>query len=122
MTFGSITLGLLVRPAGAPAVSADEDARLQDAHLAHLAALAEEGVLLSAGPLEDQDDPAVRGVVFLATPIDDARSLLDEDPRVRAGLLEVRLARWVFPVGSLRVEGRGVFPRSVAEAVARERL
>ena len=76
MTFGSITIGLLQRPADAPQLPAPEDDALQDAHLAHLAALADEGVLLTAGPLVDQDDPSLRGVVLLATPVDDAREQL----------------------------------------------
>jgi uncharacterized protein len=121
VSFGSIAFALLVRPEDAPTLPDSEDGALQDAHLAHLASLAEEGVLSSAGPLVEQDDPSVRGIVLLSTPIDDARALLEEDPRVRAGLLEVRLARWVFPVGSIRF-GAGEFPRSVAEAAEREQL
>jgi len=121
VSFASVTVGLLVRPDGAPELPEAEDDALQDAHLAHLASLADEGVLASAGPVVDQDDPSLRGIVLLSTPIDDARALLEEDPRVRAGLLEVRLARWVFPVGSLRF-GAADFPRSVAEAAGREKL
>ena len=47
------TAALLVTSAHAPAVSDEEAARLQDAHLAHLAELHEAGHLLAAGPLRD---------------------------------------------------------------------
>jgi uncharacterized protein len=116
VSFGSVTVGLLVRPADAP----PDDAALQDAHLAHLASLAERGALLAAGPFADQDDPAVRGIVLMARPIEEARALMDDDPKVRAGHLEVRLATWLFPEGAIRF-GPADFPRSTAEAAARLR-
>ncbi len=51
MSFESVTLGLLVRPASAPAISDAEDAELQDAHLAHLAALLDRGALVELAPV-----------------------------------------------------------------------
>jgi hypothetical protein len=114
VSFDSVTVGLLVRPADAPSLSDAEDAELQDAHLAHLAALHDRGVLLAAGPFVDQDDPAVRGVTLFGVPPAEARALMDEDPKVRAGVLEMRFATWLVPAGAV-VFGPARFPRSTSE-------
>ena len=114
MSFDVVTVGLLVRPGDAPDVPDDEDARLQDAHLAHLASLHDAGTLLAAGPLSDQDDDALRGVTIFSVPLDEARALMDADPKVRAGLLAVQLAVWSVPAGALSF-GPAEFPRSVAD-------
>jgi hypothetical protein len=56
MRFDSHTLVLLVRPPDAPELSDEDAAILQDAHLAHQAALRAQGHVIAAGPLVDQDD------------------------------------------------------------------
>ena len=48
------TVALLILPPDAPALNDEEAARLQDAHMAHLADLHEAGHLLAAGPLFDE--------------------------------------------------------------------
>ena len=68
--------------------------------------------------MTEQDDPSLRGVVLLSTPVDDARALLEEDPRVRAGLLEVRVARWSYPRGAV-LYGEGEFPVLDGQVTAR---
>ena len=51
MDLDRFTAVMLVTPEDPPELSEDEADRLQDAHLAHLAALHDRGVLLAAGPV-----------------------------------------------------------------------
>ena len=53
MDFDRYTVVLLVTPENPPQLSEYEAARLQDAHLSHLADLHDRGELLAAGPLGD---------------------------------------------------------------------
>lgn len=72
---------------------ADEQARLQSAHLAHIRALADSGQLVLAGPYLDEASP--RGIFILAVEdMEQARSLVEADPAVQAGLLNVSLRPW----------------------------
>jgi uncharacterized protein YciI len=91
-------LGFLVRgPAWTPGTSAELRA-LQDAHLAHLRSLVDDGLVL-AGPL--QDDGPKRGVVlFRNVKVEDARALEEADPAVRADRLRLLLMEWSLPAGS----------------------
>lgn len=50
MEFESYVLVLLRRPVDAPSYPDEELERIQEQHLAHLAALAQEGKLVGAGP------------------------------------------------------------------------
>ena len=114
-TFDPVTLVFLVRPPDAPELSDDEAAALQDAHLAHQAALAEQGHVLVAGPLTDQDDEGMRGICVLTVGPDRARELYSHDPAVRAGRLAIRVATWLVPAGGARFTAVRL-PRSMAEA------
>jgi hypothetical protein len=116
-TFDSVTLVFLVRPENAPELSDAEADRLQDAHLAHQAALAEQGLVLVAGPLTDQDDERMRGICVLSVGADRARALYAEDPAVRAGRLAVRVATWLVPTGGAIFPGI-TLPASAAEVRA----
>lgn len=60
----------------------------------------------------------MRGIVLLGTSIDEGRELMAPDPKVRAGLFEVRLATWIFPAGAVTFAPAEI-PRSMAEAAAR---
>lgn len=107
LAFDEFTISLLVsgkRP---------NDARLQDAHLAHLARLHESGVLLAAGPLSD---PAgeLRGLSILNVPPDEARRLKEEDEAVRAGVFSVRVMPWMIPAGAVSFSPT-FFPRSIKD-------
>ena len=107
LSFDELTVSLLVsgpRPM---------DARLQDAHLAHLAALHEQGVLLAAGPL---GDPAgeLRGLSLLNVPPDEARRLKEADEAVRAGAFSVRVMPWRIPAGAMSFSPT-FFPRSIRD-------
>jgi uncharacterized protein YciI len=114
-TFDHFTLVLLVRPPQAPELPDDEAAAVQDAHLAHQADLAGQGLVLAAGPLVGQDDERLRGICVLAVDPDRARELYADDPAVRAGRLAVEVATWMVPQGGAAFPGVRL-PRSVAEA------
>jgi uncharacterized protein YciI len=93
--------GFLKRPAGAPSLSDAEAARLQEAHLAYMAAQAREGRLLAAGPFLDAD--ALRGLVIYAAPsLEDALRVAGGDPAVKAGRLVVEMHPWMTARGMLR--------------------
>ncbi|HUE89912.1 MAG TPA: YciI family protein [Vicinamibacterales bacterium] len=92
--FSSYVVGMMTRgeaelPAGASA------AELQKAHLAHLTAMWEDGLLLASGPIGDRGP--LGGVLIFA----DDRALVEtrvaEDPLVKAGGLVVSLTRWMGP-------------------------
>lgn len=115
-TFDRVTLVLLIRPPGVPELPDDEVAALQDAHLAHQAALAEQGHVLAAGPLTGQDDERMRGISVLSVGPEQARELYSHDPAVRAGRLAVEVATWLVPAGGARFPGVRL-PASMAEAM-----
>jgi uncharacterized protein YciI len=95
--FGLIRRGPAWTPGETPELE-----KLQEAHLANIRRLAEEGTMAIAGPLTD--DGVLRGVfVFQAGTIDEAKRLSETDPAVQAGRLVVDLFAWKVPAG--------VFPR-----------
>lgn len=107
------TIALLVARADAPALGEAEAARLQDAHMGHLADLHEAGHLLAAGPLADPGGE-LRGLSILNVEPERARALKDEDPAVRAGVYTVRAIPWLVPAGAMHFTPTRL-PRSVAE-------
>jgi uncharacterized protein YciI len=115
MRFDSHTLILLVRPQNAPELSEADGARVQDAHLAHQAALRDQGYVVAAGPLTDQDDERLRGIVVLSVDQDTARRLYADDPAVRAGRLAIQTMTWMVPAGNVTWNGVRQ-PSSIAEA------
>jgi uncharacterized protein YciI len=114
MDFDQYTVALLVRRADAPAFTAEEEAELQDAHMAHLADLHAAGQLAGAGPLSDPDG-LYRGLSILTVGVDEARALKEADPAVRAGKFAVLVVPWMVPGGAVSFQ-RAEFPRSVAQA------
>jgi uncharacterized protein YciI len=115
MTFDHYAMALLVQRPDAPQLDEDAARALQDAHLAHLAALHEAGHLLAAGPLLGGDDESLRGLSILAVPPERARELTAEDPAVKAGRFSVTVLPWMVPAGAMAFAPTR-FPRSVAEA------
>jgi uncharacterized protein YciI len=111
MDFDALTISLLL---SGPTPNSD---RLQDAHLAHLASLHDQGVLLAAGPL---NDPAgeLRGLSILNVPVDEARRLKEADEAVRAGVFSVRVLPWQIPAGAMSFS-RTFFRRSMRDVTAR---
>ena len=79
-----------------------EAERLQEQHLAHLAAMRERGKLLVAGPFSDQPDESLRGLCIYGTTVEEARELANEDPAVRRGRLAVEVMTWWSERGAVR--------------------
>lgn len=77
-------------------------AELQNAHLANIGRLAEEGKLVLAGPFMDDGD--VRGIyIFDVTSIDEAQKLTETDPAIKAGSLIMELRPWYGSAALLKV-------------------
>ncbi len=76
-----------------PPADSTEAARLQQAHMANISRLADEGTLVLAGPfLEDGD---LRGLYLFDVPtVEEARRLTESDPAVKAGSLRMELKSW----------------------------
>ncbi len=93
-------LVLLSRPENAPAYDEAKLQEIQAAHLAHIAGLAASGDLVAAGPFGDGGK--LRGVLVLRTlEAERVRSLIAQDPAVRAGRLGAAAVQWSVPEGSL---------------------
>lgn len=101
MEFDTWALVVLRRPADAPDLPEDELDRLQEQHLAHLAAMHEQGHLAVYGPFSDQPDESLRGMCLYRTSLEETRSLAEADPSVRAGRLAVDVLTWWTAKGSL---------------------
>jgi len=114
MDFDRLTITLLERCSDAPVLSAEQEDALQDAHMAHLADLHQAGHLLAAGPLLDRDSP-FRGLSILAVGVEEARTLKERDPAVRAGVYRVIALPWMVPAGAMTFTPAR-FPRSMSEA------
>jgi uncharacterized protein len=114
MDFDKFTIGLLVLRADAPKLSQEEENTLQDAHMAHLAKLHEEGLLLAAGPLLGSPDRDLRGLEIYRGSPDEVRTRADQDPGVLAGRYTHRFLPWIVPGGAVSF-AHTRFPRSMAE-------
>jgi uncharacterized protein len=109
--FDRYTVVLLVQRPDAPVLDDEAAAALQDAHLAHLAALHDAGHLLAAGPLGDE---RLRGLCTLNVDPERARELHEGDPAVRAGRFSVQVVPWSLPAGAMHFTPSR-FPRSIAD-------
>ena len=105
------TIALLILRPDAPNLDEGAAARLQDAHMAHLADLHEAGFLIAAGPLSDAK---FRGLSILNVEPDRARELKEKDPAVLAGRFSVQVIPWIVPRGAVTYT-RTKFPRSVSD-------
>jgi uncharacterized protein len=120
MRFDQFSVALLLLRPDAPQLSDEDASALQDAHLAHLADLHEQGYLLAAGPLlSGPDGPAgeFRGLSILNVDAGRARELTESDPAVRAGRFSVLVLPWMVPGGAMSFSPAR-FPHSAAEATA----
>ena len=95
-------------------MSEAEENRLQDAHMAHLAKLHDQGILLAAGPLLGSPDRDLRGLEIYRGSIEQIQKLADEDPRVQAGRYTHRFLPWIVPSGAMSFAHTHL-PRSMAE-------
>jgi uncharacterized protein YciI len=110
--FDRYTIALLILRPDAPELDEEAAAELQDAHMAHLADLHEQGHLLAAGPLSDEK---FRGLTILNVEPERARELKEQDPAVQIGRFAVKVIPWMVPAGAMTFS-RTRFPRSLAEA------
>jgi len=79
-------------PKWSPERTAETEA-LQNAHLANIQKMAQEGKLLVAGPFLDDGD--LRGLyIFRVASMAEAESLAATDPAVRAGRLKLEFHPW----------------------------
>ena len=115
MEFDRFTVALLILRDDAPRMSEQEEDALQDAHLAHLAAMHDAGKLVAAGPILGPPERALRGFSFFTVSPEEALALHEEDPAVRAGRFRLEAFTWMVPKGAVRF-GEARFPRSIAEA------
>jgi len=68
-------------------------AELQRAHLDNISHLANEGLLVLAGPF--MDDDSIRGIyIFDVRTIEEAKKLTETDPAIQAGRLVMELRPW----------------------------
>ena len=70
-----------------------ERAALQMAHLKNIQRLADEGKLIIAGPFLDNQE--IRGIfIFNVETLDEAKTLTETDPAIKAGTLVMELHPW----------------------------
>lgn len=93
-------MGFLMRVADKPALDSAKEMEIQMAHRAYMGANAESGSLLIAGPFGDDGD--MRGVVIydVATK-EEADSIINGDPAVKAGRLAIEVHPWWAAKGSV---------------------
>jgi uncharacterized protein YciI len=81
------------------AMALEERQHIQDAHMANIRKLADAGVLVAAGPMEDTPTTISGIFVFRADTLADARRIAAQDPTVVAGRNTVDVHPWLGPVG-----------------------
>lgn len=93
--------GMLKRGPNAPAPGTpptDEAKQLQAAHMDHLGSMWTQGKLLGAGPILKEGD--LRGIlIFGGLTADEAQALAAQDPKVKAGVLQVEVHPWMAASG-----------------------
>jgi len=114
MNFDQFTVALLILRADAPKLSEKEENALQDAHMAHVAKLHDEGHLLAAGPILGTSDRELRGLsIFRGSP-SDVKVLADQDPGVLAGKYTHQFFPWIVPRGAMSFS-QTRFPKSMSD-------
>jgi uncharacterized protein len=95
------TVLVLRRRADAPEMPEEELERIQEEHLAFLQSQYDRGVMVSSGPLTDQDDETWRGICVFDVSPDEARRIAAEDPWVQVGRMEPVVFTWLARAGSV---------------------
>ena len=102
--FDTYAVVVLRRPEDAPELPAEEEEALQMRHVRYIMSLVESGEAYAGGPLLDASDPSLVGLMIFRAPLDEARGLANEDPKVRAGQLVAESFTWSFPAGQVDFE------------------
>ena len=101
LTPSSYIFGLLVRGPKWTPEKTPETEKIQEGHMANINRLAEAGKLVLAGPFYDEGER--RGVfIFKVASLNEAQTLTDTDPAVKAGRLRIELYNWTVPKGTLK--------------------
>lgn len=80
----------------------EEAAKLQRAHMDNITRMAEEGVLVLAGPFMDDGD--TRGIyIFAVETLEEAEKLTSSDPAIQAGSLVMELHPWYGSAALMKV-------------------
>jgi len=83
--------------------SKEEVAELQKGHMVNIKRLANEGLLVLAGPFLDDGD--LRGIyIFDVRTIEEAQKLTATDPAIESGLLIMELHPWYGSAGIMEVQ------------------
>jgi uncharacterized protein YciI len=110
----SFQLVLLVRAPTWKKLPEAEANALQAKHLAHLKKMGESGKAVVCGPFDNQQDITFRGACIYAVPtVEEARSLAEADPTVKAGQLRIEAMTWWVGKGLM------TFPKAPAPAQPR---
>jgi uncharacterized protein YciI len=79
-----------------------ERVNLQKAHMANINRMADIGKLIVAGPFLDNQE--IRGIyIFNVETIEEAKSLTESDPAIKAGTLEMDLHPWYGSAAMLKI-------------------
>jgi uncharacterized protein YciI len=90
---GTFYLCLLVKRSDAPTGAAVDLQKTQQSHLKYLESLAASGKAVALGPFTDGG--RIAGLVVInATSAEEARTLTEADPMVKAGVLAVEVLKW----------------------------
>jgi uncharacterized protein YciI len=109
MDLEAFELVILRRAASPPACDEQTGVRLQRQHIAFLDSLRQTGQAVATGPLRDQADQGMRGLVVYRTgSIEEARRIAHGDPLVQAGQLEADVMTWLCKPGTMKRPGRPV--------------
>ena len=96
----TVYLAFLVRGEKWTPGETPENQAIQKAHLANIGRLAEMKKLVVAGPFGD--DGTLRGIfAFRVASLEEARTLAETDPAVKAGRLALQIHPWIVPDGIL---------------------
>jgi uncharacterized protein len=109
MELEAFELVILRRPADAHEYDDETLDSIQREHLAYMGSLREAGQIVTNGPVLDQPDESMRGLVFYRTgSLEEARRLAEGDPAVQAGRLAVEVMTWLCGPGMMAAPGRTI--------------
>lgn len=74
--------------------------KIQKEHLAHLSSMYQEGMLIMAGPF--QDESKIKGILILNLEVlEEAKVRVEEDPAIKAGRLTAEYHLWYTKSGTV---------------------